>query len=218
MRTSDITGEPSLTDTIAALVKNSPHKTRRPTKQEAEDAVRTLLAWAGDDPDRQGLAATPQRLVEAFEEYFAGYNQDATAILQESSFDDVAGYDDIIMVKDIRLFSHCEHHIAPFSGIAHIAYFPGKRVAGFSRLVRLVDVFARRLTTQETLTAQISAALTHGLEPKGAAVYIEARHNCMTARSVQQTETSVVTTRFSGCFSDQIDIQRRFLDLVAAHR
>ncbi|MFM1815603.1 MAG: hypothetical protein RLZ98_2298 [Pseudomonadota bacterium] len=205
-----------MTKTVAELIKKQALEPQRPTREEAEEAVRTLLAWAGDDPDREGLLATPQRVVEAFDEYFAGYLQDPIAILRESSFDDIAGYDDIVLVKDIRVFSHCEHHIAPFSGTAHIAYYPDRHVAGFSRLARLVEVFARRLTTQETLTAQVAQALTEGLEPRGAAVMIEARHNCMTARSVQQTETRVVTTRFTGCFAADPDLQKRFIDLSTA--
>lgn len=203
-----------MTDTIAALIDKSAPHTLRPTRAEAEEAVRTLLAWAGDDPDRKGLQMTPQRVVEAYQEYFSGYHQDPIAILREPAFDEIAGYDDLILVKDIRFSSHCEHHIAPFYGVAHIAYFPGTFVAGFSRLARLVDVFARRLTTQETLTAEIAATLDEGLAPRGAAIYIEARHNCMTARSVQQTESSVVTTRFTGCFADQAELRSRFIDLI----
>ena len=186
----------------------------KPTQAQAEAAVRTLLAWAGEDPDREGLRETPKRVAEAYLEYFAGYAQDPVALLSESLVDDVSGYDDIVMLKDIPVLSHCEHHIAPFMGRAFVAYVPGRRVTGLSRLARVVDALARRLQTQEALTAEIADAIEKGLEPRGVAVLIEAEHQCIAARGLRQQGMPAVTTRFTGTFADQPAMQDRFLRLA----
>jgi GTP cyclohydrolase I len=191
-----------------------PHWPRRPTRAEAEEAVRTLLAWAGDDPDREGLRATPQRVAEAYLEYFSGYGQDPVALIAESVIEDATGYDDIVMLKDIPVLSHCEHHVAPFMGRAFVAYLPGQRLTGLSRLARVVDALARRLQTQEALTAQIATALERGLEPRGVAVLIEAEHQCIAARGIRQAGLGAITTRFTGAFDDKPALQARFLALA----
>ena len=185
----------------------------RPTKAEAEAAVRTLLAWAGDDPDREGLRLTPQRVVDAYREYFSGYGQDALALLDDPVVDDVSGYDDMVLLKDVPLISHCEHHIAPFMGKAFIAYMPGRRVTGLSRLARVVDIYARRLQTQEALTAEIAAALEMGLQPRGVAILMEAEHQCVAARGIRQHGLTAVTMRFTGVFGTDTALQTRFLRL-----
>lgn len=184
----------------------------RPSRAEAEDAVRTLLRWIGENPSREGLLDTPKRVVKAHEELFAGYRQDPDEILG-TIFEEVAGYDDMVLVKDIEFASHCEHHMAPFIGKAHIAYYPNGGVLGLSKLARLVEVYARRLQTQETMTAQISDALEHALEPLGVAVMIEAEHMCMSIRGVQKNGASTITTRFTGRMRDPAE-QVRFLTLV----
>ena len=186
----------------------------RPTRAEAEAAVRTLLAWSGDDPDREGLAETPGRVVDAYGEYFSGYGQDAVGLLREATVDDVRGYDDIVLLRDIEVLSHCEHHITPFSGRACVAYLPQDKVAGLSRFIRVVDAFARRLQTQEALTAQIAAAIETGLEPRGVAVLIEAEHQCIAARGVRQSGVAAVTTRFLGAFATDANLRDRFLALA----
>jgi GTP cyclohydrolase IA len=185
----------------------------RPSQDEAEAAVRTLIAWAGDDPAREGLIETPERVTEAFREYFAGYTQDPREILSRT-FKDVGGYDDIVLVRDIPFSSHCEHHMAPFFGKAHIAYLPHDGVVGLSKLARLVEVFARRLQTQENLTAQIIDALNEGINPRGAAVMLEAEHMCMTMRGVRAHGVLTVTHRFSGVFAEDRNEQDRFYALV----
>jgi GTP cyclohydrolase I len=185
----------------------------RPSREDAERAVRTLLAWAGDDPSREGLLDTPRRVTTAYEEYFAGYTQDPKAILSRT-FKDVSGYDDIVLIRDIPFHSHCEHHMAPFFGKAHIAYLPHDGVVGLSKLARLVEVFARRLQTQENLTAQIIDALNDGINPRGAAVMMEAEHMCMTMRGVRAHGVLTVTHRFSGVFAEDRDEQDRFYNLV----
>ncbi len=186
---------------------------RRPTREQAEDAVRTLLAWAGDDPQRQGLANTPKRVVAAFEERFCGYREDPAAELART-FDEVAGYSDMILLRDIRLESHCEHHIAPFVGVAHVAYVPHKRLVGLSKLARVVDIFAHRLQVQEALTAQIANTIQSALAPKGAAVMIRANHQCMTLRAVNQPAATMVTTHFTGVFETSESWRERFLRAV----
>jgi GTP cyclohydrolase I len=185
----------------------------RPTREEAEAAVRTLLAWAGDDPARSGLANTPKRVVEAFEERFSGYREDPAAEL-ERTFEDVAGYSDMILLRDVRLESHCEHHIAPFTGIAHVAYLPNRRVVGLSKLARVVDIFARRLQVQESLTAQIGETIQSVLKPQGVAVMIRAAHQCMTLRAVNQPAAIMETTHFTGIFHANEHWRERFLDAV----
>ncbi len=180
---------------------------RRPSREEAEAAVRTLLAWAGDDPEREGLRDTPQRVVEAYAEYFAGYAQDPIALLQEPVMEEVAGYDDIVLLRGIEVQSHCEHHISPFVGRATVAYLPAGRVVGLSRLARVVDAYARRLQTQEALTADIANAIDAALAPRGVAVLIEAEHQCIAARGLKQRGLAAVTTRFLGAFDTDTALQ-----------
>ena len=189
----------------------------RPTRQEAEAAVKTLLAWAGDDPQREGLLDTPRRVVEAYEELFAGYAADPNAALSRV-FREVEGYSDIVLVRDIPFVSHCEHHIAPFFGKAHIGYLPRGGAVGLSKLARVVEMFARRLQTQEAMTAQIADAIERGLNPRGVAVMIEAEHSCMSMRGIKKTGTSTATTEFTGIFRTDREEQRRFFDLLRAAR
>jgi GTP cyclohydrolase I len=185
----------------------------RPSREEAEAAVRTLLAWAGDDPERSGLLDTPRRVAAAFEERFCGYGEDPAGELART-FEDVSGYQDMILLRDVRLESHCEHHIAPFVGTAHVAYVPDRRVVGLSRLARVVDIFAHRLQVQESLTAQIASTIQTELAPKGVAVMIRARHQCMTLRAVNQPASIMVTTHFTGVFETSQDWRERFLQAV----
>jgi GTP cyclohydrolase I len=185
----------------------------RPSREEAEAAVRTLIAWAGDNPDRAGLVDTPQRVVAAYEEFFAGYRENAADVL-DRTFDDIDRYDDIVLLRDIPFFSHCEHHMVPFVGKAHVAYFPTDAVVGLSKLARVVDVFGRRLQNQECLTSQIVNAVDEALKPRGVAVMIEAEHQCMTLRGAQKHGASTVTTQFTGVFRDDPTEQVRFLTLV----
>jgi GTP cyclohydrolase I len=185
----------------------------RPSRAVAEEAVRTLIAWAGDDPTREGLLDTPERVTSAFGEYFGGYTMDVREILSRT-FKEVGGYDDIVLVRDIPFHSHCEHHMAPFFGKAHIAYLPHDGVVGLSKLSRLVEVFARRLQTQENLTAQIIDALNEGINPRGVAVMLEAEHMCMTMRGVRAHGVLTVTHRFSGVFAEDRNEQDRFYALV----
>ena len=186
---------------------------RRPSREEAEAAVRTLIAWAGDDPTREGLLETPGRVTRAYGEFFAGYEQDAKTILSKT-FKEVGGYDDIVLVKDIPFSSHCEHHMVPFVGKAHIAYLPHDGVVGLSKLARLVDVFARRLQTQENLTAQIIDAINEHLGPRGAAVMLEAEHMCMSMRGVHAHGAATVTHRFTGVFAEDRVEQDRFFAMI----
>jgi GTP cyclohydrolase I len=184
----------------------------KPTLDEAMEAVRTLIAWAGDDPRREGLLDTPKRVAEAFGEWFDGYGADPDTELARV-FEDVQGYDDIVMLRDIEVESHCEHHMAPFMGKAYVAYMPVGRVVGLSKLARVVEIFARRLQTQETLTQQIVDAINDGLEPAGVAVLIDAEHQCMTTRGVRHRHVSTVTTKFTGVFKTDRALQERFLRL-----
>jgi GTP cyclohydrolase I len=190
---------------------------RRPSRAEAEDAVRTLLAWSGDDPEREGLRDTPKRVAAAYEEYFSGYDADPVEALSRT-FEDVGGYDDMIMLRDIRVESHCEHHIAPFVGVAHIAYLPQRRVVGLSKLARTVEIFAKRLQTQETLTAQVADAIGKALDPRGVAILIEAEHQCMSTRGIHKPGVSTITTRFTGVFEQDASYRDRFLQMVHAAR
>jgi GTP cyclohydrolase I len=185
----------------------------RPSQAEVEAAVRTLIAWAGDDPRREGLLDTPRRVALAYRELFAGYSQDANEILQRT-FKEVGGYDDIVLVRDIPFSSHCEHHMVPFVGKAHIAYLPHDGVVGLSKLARVVDVFAKRLQTQENLTAQIIDAINEAVGPRGAAVMLEAEHMCMTMRGVHAHGVSTVTHRFTGVFAEDRVEQDRFFAMV----
>ena len=184
----------------------------KPTEEEALKAVRTLLAFTGDDPDREGLRATPSRVAKAYEEWFAGYKEDPIDFLRRT-FYEVDGYDEMIVLRDITFESHCEHHIAPFIGSAHVAYLPNKRVVGISKLARIVDVFGKRLQTQETMTAQIADTINKVLQPKGVGVIIDAAHQCMTTRGIHKTETSTVTSRMLGDFRDPAT-RTEFLNLV----
>ncbi len=186
---------------------------RRPSRAEAEAAVRTLIAWAGDDPAREGLLETPARVVRAYGEFYAGYTQDAGAVLSKT-FKEVGGYDDIVMVRDIPFSSHCEHHMVPFVGKAHIAYLPHDGVVGLSKLARLVEVFARRLQTQENLTAQIIDAINEHLGPRGAAVMLEAEHMCMSMRGVHAHGAATITHRFTGVFAEDRVEQDRFFAMI----
>jgi GTP cyclohydrolase IA len=183
----------------------------RPSREEAMEAVRTLIAWAGDDPRREGVLDTPKRVVDAYEEWFSGYDADPAKELNRT-FEDVQGYDDIVMLRDIEVESHCEHHMAPFLGKAYVAYMPTNKVVGISKLARVVEIFARRLQTQETLTQQIADAITDSLKPAGVAILIDAEHQCMTTRGVHHRHVSTVTTQFCGVFRSDKDLQRRFLD------
>jgi len=185
----------------------------RPTQSEAEDAVRTLLAWAGDDPSREGLLDTPKRVVKAYKEWFKGYDEDPVEYLSRT-FDDVQGYDDIVMLKNIDVESHCEHHMAPFLGKAFVAYMPSDSVVGISKLARVVEIFAKRLQTQETMTAQICDAITESLAPMGTAVLIDAEHQCMSTRGVHHKDVTTITTQFTGVFKSDRDLRERFLRLA----
>lgn len=185
----------------------------RPTQAEAEAAVRTLLRWAGDDPDREGLVGTPERVVRAWQEFCAGYEEDPRALL-ERTFEEAAGYDEMVLLRDIRLESHCEHHLVPILGKAHIAYWPDRRVVGISKLARVLDAFARRLQIQEALTAQVADCIQQALQPKGVAVLVEAQHFCMTTRGVRKPEVAMVTTRLTGCFRDDAARRSEFFRLI----
>ena len=186
----------------------------KPTEEEARQAVRTLLAFTGDDPDREGLIETPDRVVRAYREFFAGYNDDPEAILSKT-FEEVEGYDEMVIVKNIRVESHCEHHMVPILGMGHIAYIPNKRVVGISKLARILDAFGKRLQTQETMTAQIADIIDKVLQPKGVGVIIDASHQCMTTRGIHKTETSTVTTRMIGAFKEP-DVKKEFLKLISS--
>lgn len=188
---------------------------RRPTRAEAEDAVRTLLAWAGDDPARPGLIETPQRVADAYGEYFSGYRADARAELSVT-FEETAGYNDIVLLTDIHFESHCEHHIAPFMGVAHVGYIPSSRIVGLSKLARTVEIFARRLQTQETLTGEIALAIDDALKPLGVAVMMAAQHQCMASRGVRQPGVTTTTTRFLGQFEADAGLRDRFMSMVHA--
>ena len=199
--------------TLNKSMKSRPEAVVRPSRAEAEAAVRVLLRWAGDDPSREGLIDTPKRVVKAYEEFFAGYGMDAIDTLNRV-FEDINGYDDMVLVRDIPFSSHCEHHMVPFFGKAHIAYYPTKGVVGLSKLARVVDVFSRRLQTQETMTAQIAEALEMAINPRGVAVLIEADHLCMSMRGVGKLGSSTLTTQFSGIFKRDPAEQARFFTLV----
>ena len=187
----------------------------RPSREEAEAAVRVLLRWAGDDPDREGLAETPARVVRAFEEFFSGYEMDPVSLL-ERTFEEVDGYDEIVLLRDIRLESFCEHHIAPIIGRAHVAYLPHRRVVGISKLARVVEAYAKRLQVQEKLTAQIANIINDILQPRGTAVIIEAVHQCMTTRGVHKPGVVMVTSRMLGAFRDDASTRRELLAMIGS--
>ncbi len=186
---------------------------RRPSRAEAEAAVRTLIRWTGDDPTREGLAGTPERVARAYEEYFAGYHDDPVDILQRT-FEEVDGYDEMVLLRDIRFESHCEHHMAPILGRAHIAYLPDHRVVGISKLARLVQVYAKRLQIQEKMTAQIANTIQEVLQPLGVAVVIEASHQCMTTRGVHKPGAALATSRMLGAFRENPATRREFLTMI----
>jgi len=185
----------------------------RPSRAEAEAAVRTLLLWAGEDPTREGLLDTPKRVVKSYEEFFKGYDEDPMAILSRT-FEETDGYDEIILLKDIRLESHCEHHMVPIIGRVHVAYLPGSRVVGISKLARVVEVYAKRLQIQEKMTAQIANAIDTVLQPQGVGVVIKAEHFCMTARGIMKPGTDLVTSRMLGCFRDSAVTRQEFLSMI----
>ncbi|MEL6196111.1 MAG: GTP cyclohydrolase I FolE [Myxococcota bacterium] len=185
----------------------------RPSREAAEEAVRTLILWAGDDPNREGLLGTPDRVLRSYNEFFAGYNEDPVEMLSRT-FEECAEYDEVVLLKDIRLESHCEHHMVPIIGKAHIAYLPKNRVVGVSKLARVLDVYAKRLQIQEKLTAQVADTIQTVLQPHGVGVVIEAAHQCMTTRGVQKPGVTMVTSRMLGCFRNDPATRREFLSLI----
>ena len=199
------------------LVKETDNKTldiKKVSDKDAEEAFKTILTWLGEDPSREGLLETPKRVVKAFKEYFAGYIQDAEQIL-DKTFGDVEGYDDMVVEKNISVTSHCEHHMAPIVGIVHVAYIPNKRVVGLSKLARVVEVFSKRLQTQERLTMQVAKALMISLDAKGVAVTIDAAHQCMTMRGIKKENATTVTNYFLGQFKEDLSIQNRYLRFIS---
>lgn len=197
----------------AETVKLKPVSGARPSRRDAEDAVRTLLSHFGEDPAREGLVDTPRRFVDAWAEFLSGYAEDPVAILSRT-FEDVEGYDEIVLMKNIRLESHCEHHIQPMIGMAHVAYLPDRKVVGISKLARVVDIFARRLQSQETLTNQIAQAIDAALAPRGVAVLIDAQHFCISTRGAHKTEVSCVTQALTGAFKSDPALEQRFFRLI----
>ena len=183
------------------------------SREEAEEAVKTLIKWVGDNPSREGLKDTPKRVIKAYEEFFSGYKESAEKFLSKT-FEDVQGYEDLVMLKDINFNSHCEHHMVPIEGKVHLAYIPIKKVVGISKLARTVDIFARRLQTQETMTQQIADCINNSLNPRGVAVYIEAFHQCMTTRGVMKPNVSTITNCFIGDFKTKSEIQQRFTNYI----
>ena len=186
---------------------------KRPTRSMAEEAVRTLIAWAGEDPNRLGLLDTPRRVVSAYSEFFAGYGMHPQEILS-TTFEDIQGYDDIVLLKDIRLESHCEHHLVPVIGVAHVGYIPDRKVVGLSKLARLVEIYAKRMQAQERMTCQIAQALEHYLQPKGVGVVIRADHQCMTMRGVHKSSSSTITSKWIGCLKEEV-WRTRFYEILA---
>lgn len=186
---------------------------KRPSREAAMEAVRTLIAWAGDDPEREGLKDTPKRVVDAYREWFRGYDENPADELNRV-FEDVSGYDDMVMLKKIDVESHCEHHIAPFLGKAYVAYLPTDSVVGISKIARVVEIFAKRLQTQETMTSQIAQSIEETLKPRGVAVLIDAEHQCMSTRGVHHKDVTTVTTQFTGAFKDDAELRNRFLKLA----
>ena len=186
---------------------------KKPSEEEALNAVRTLISWAGDDPDREGLLETPKRVVKSYNEFFAGYNENPEAVLNKT-FEEVEGYDDAVIVRNIRVESHCEHHMVPIVGVAHVGYIPNKRVVGISKLARVVDIFGKRLQTQETMTALIADTINKVLQPKGVAVVIDANHECMSTRGIHKTESSTITSRMIGIFREDNKAREEFINLI----
>jgi GTP cyclohydrolase I len=200
----------AVTPESARLVATSP---ARPSRHEAEEAVRTLIAWAGDDPAREGLLDTPKRVAKAWEEWFSGYGADPAAALGKT-FEDVQGYDDMVMLTNIDVESHCEHHLAPIMGVAHVAYLPSTAVVGISKIARVVEIFCKRMQTQETMTAQIAKALMDAMHPRGVAILIDAKHQCMTTRGVHHPNVSTITSTFTGEFKTDANLRDRFMRLA----
>ena len=211
MNSTNVGGRPK-----GAVQKKSTRR-QRPSQAEAEAAVRTLIEWAGDDPDREGLVDTPNRVVRAYEEFFAGYHEDPVSMLT-TTFEETADYNEMIVIRDIRLESYCEHHIVPILGKAHIGYLPANRVVGISKLARVVEVFAKRMQIQETLTAQIAGTIQDVLKPRGVGVVIEAAHQCMTTRGIRKPGVSMVTSRMLGSFRDDPTTRQEFLSIVGGGR
>ena len=195
------------------MARENKKKLPKATRAEAEDAVRTLLRWAGEDPSREGLLDTPKRVVEAYGDWFAGYSSDPREYLKRT-FEEVAGYDDLVIVKDIQFHSHCEHHMVPIIGKAHVGYLPDGKVVGLSKIARVVDIFAHRLQTQEALTAQIAGVIQDVLNPRGVAVMIEAEHMCMAMRGIRKQGSTTLTSTFTGVFKDTPEEQVRFVTMV----
>lgn len=193
--------------------KNRKQQVVRPSFEEAEEAVRTLIRWAGDDPTREGLVGTPDRVVRSYQEFFAGYHEDPRELLQRT-FEETDGYDEMVLLKDIRLESHCEHHMVPIIGKAHIAYFPKSRVVGISKLARVLEMYAKRLQIQEKLTAQVANTLQEVLDPMGVAVVIEASHQCMTTRGIKKPGVTMVTSRMLGVFRENLATRKEFLAMI----
>ena len=200
-------------DAIVTSFPRVEDESGRPSQKEAEDAVRVLLRWAGDDPEREGLIDTPKRVAKAYRELFSGYDLAAEDVLGRT-FEEVAGYDDMVLVKDIPFFSHCEHHMVPIIGKAHVAYLPNGRVLGLSKIARVVEIFGRRLQTQETMTAQIAKSIDETLNPRGVAVMIEAEHMCMAMRGIQKQGSTTLTTTFTGSFKAEPAEQVRFMTMI----
>ena len=188
-------------------------KSRKISDEKAEESIRTIIQWIGEDPEREGLASTPKRVIKAFREYFKGYTEDPKNFLSKT-FTEVEGYDDMVIEKNISIQSHCEHHMAPIIGVAHVAYIPSDKVVGLSKLARVVEVFARRLQTQERLTMQIAKTIMEVLQPRGVAVTIDASHQCMTNRGVKKEDTTTVTNYFLGAFKDDLSFQNRYLGYI----
>ncbi|MFZ9136145.1 MAG: GTP cyclohydrolase I FolE [Candidatus Puniceispirillaceae bacterium] len=210
MMTPYDTSETKETSDLSDTASDKP-RIIKPSQEDAEAAVDVLLRWIGEDPTREGLAGTPGRVVRAWREFCSGYDEDPAQILART-FEEVEGYDDMVMLRNIRLESHCEHHLVPILGVAHIAYMPDRRVVGISKLARVLDGFAHRLQTQETLTAQVADCIQNILQPKGVAILIDAQHQCMTTRGVRKPDVSMITTRFTGIFKEDESLSRRFLD------
>ena len=210
MMTPYDTSETKETSDLSDTASDKP-RIIKPSQEDAEAAVDVLLRWIGEDPTREGLAGTPGRVVRAWREFCSGYDEDPAQILART-FEEVEGYDDMVMLRNIRLESHCEHHLVPILGVAHIAYMPDQRVVGISKLARVLDGFAHRLQTQETLTAQVADCIQNILQPKGVAILIDAQHQCMTTRGVRKPDVSMITTRFTGIFKEDESLSRRFLD------
>jgi GTP cyclohydrolase I len=202
-----------LKDARTPKAQRTPLPEGKPSRSEAEAAVRTLIRWAGDDPGREGLIGTPERVVRSYEEFFSGYDSDPVDILKRT-FEEIAGYDEMVVLKDIRFESHCEHHMLPIIGRAHVAYLPERRVVGISKLARLVEAYGRRLQIQEKMTAEIANCIDEVLQPKGVAVMIDAAHQCMTTRGVHKPGVSMITSRMLGAFRDNPSTRREFLSII----